>query len=170
MSLQANLIGRRAAGARTLVAAVHLGLLIAGCGDGDGGNDATVTMDLAAAGDLARADASGAPDLSAATDLARPPDLTQLADLATPNDLAQAPDLVTPVDLAMMPGACLCNGNEYCAYLNPMSCKGAGACKPRPQICNKLLDPVCGCDGKDYGNECMANAGGTDILHKGKCP
>ncbi len=159
-------VGGRISGARVLLAA---GLLLGGCSDGDGGTDRAVTMDLSVSGDLARLDAALVADLSS-IDQTAAPDLARSIDLADPEDLSPARDLIAPPDLAMMPGACQCNGNEYCAYVTPLSCAGAGVRKPRPQICNKILDPVCGCDGKDYGNECMANAGGTDILHKGMCP
>ena len=38
------------------------------------------------------------------------------------------------------------------------------------QMCTMQYDPVCGCDGKTYGNACDADRSGVTSYKPGACP
>ncbi len=61
-----------------------------------------------------------------------------------------------------------CAKKEYCAKA-PSDCQGGGSCKQKPEICPDVYLPVCGCNGKTYGNECWAAAGGVNVKSQGAC-
>jgi hypothetical protein len=46
---------------------------------------------------------------------------------------------------------------------------GSGTCTPKPQMCAQVYQPVCGCDGKTYGNACEADGAGAQVDHVGAC-
>jgi hypothetical protein len=65
----------------------------------------------------------------------------------------------------------LCAAGEFCE--TPAgSCnepEGSGNCAIKPQVCSTLSQPVCGCDGKTYPNDCYRLAFGASKSHDGAC-
>ncbi len=45
----------------------------------------------------------------------------------------------------------------------------SGTCVPRPDFCSGIYDPVCGCDGVTYGNDCERLRAGAEFDHAGEC-
>jgi hypothetical protein len=58
-----------------------------------------------------------------------------------------------------------------CATCNEKSGSN-GSCLSEPdlnKVCTKQYVPVCGCDGKNYPNACLAKANGVNSFSQGEC-
>jgi hypothetical protein len=71
-------------------------------------------------------------------------------------------------------GGCVCADDtpcmegEYCALDD--SCSNPGLCAIEPQTCDaEVVEPVCGCNGVTYDNDCFAAQAGTRISARMAC-
>jgi hypothetical protein len=69
-------------------------------------------------------------------------------------------------------GLANCPPVQFCVYDEADQCGDgdeAGHCEWFPLTCTTKVDPVCGCDGTSYDNECIAAAVGVSVRHGGRC-
>src|SRR5687768_2535076 len=74
----------------------------------------------------------------------------------------------TGVDALVAPGEPTCTPACAVGELCIGECGGVGGCAAQPMQsdCLDIVDPVCGCDGGQYNNPCLAHAAGTSVWMK----
>lgn len=72
-------------------------------------------------------------------------------------------------------GGLTCDAGQFCSYAPEADCgryDAPGECADIPVggVCDARYAPVCGCNGKTYGNACEARNAGVSVDYEGECP
>ncbi len=62
-----------------------------------------------------------------------------------------------------------CGTGQFCECRVGSCSRTGGVCVSRPAACLDVFEPVCGCDGTTYGNDCERQRAATCRAHAGTC-
>ncbi len=92
----------------------------------------------------------------------------------SPRTSGACPDATPTGPVSCGPGAQgnACAAGSFCRYDEARYCGEvgkSGMCSETPTVCTKEWSPVCGCDGRNYSNDCVAHSHGVSVRTRGLC-
>lgn len=92
----------------------------------------------------------------------------------SPRNSGPCPDTAPAGPVTCGPGGTVsqCGAGTFCLYTEGQYCGEvniAGECATQPSECTKEWAPVCGCDDRNYSNDCVSHSHGVSIRHRGLC-
>ena len=151
--------------------------------DASDASDAADSSDVSDASDAAdssdasdASDAADSSDASDASDAADSSDASDASDAADSSDASDETDASDPSDTAGNDcggiAGLTCDAGQVCDMSEYDVCGSdmMGTCVvPEEVMCTEQYEPVCGCDGVTYSNDCFRQAAYVAFSHDGEC-